>query len=118
MAASAWGIAQYLSSRPPDSAAKSESQRRPEAASTASREIGIRAGTSFTTRDEAFTVHVAQVAKGSVKLSVSARTGDVYRFNKAQVGGRLVVPAPDGTYYVDLLRIRGDVVYLTMSKRQ
>jgi hypothetical protein len=79
-------------------------------------EVAVRAGESFTTRDGVFTVHVTQVAGRMIKLTVSASRGDVYRFDKAEVGRRLVVPAPDATYFLDLLRIRGNVVYLTMSR--
>lgn len=76
----------------------------------------VRVGTAITTRDGAFTIRVDRVTGRTVKLTVSARAGDVYRFDKAEVGRRLVVPAPDATYYVDIASVRGAVVHLGMSR--
>jgi hypothetical protein len=76
----------------------------------------VRSGTSITTPDGAFTIRVDRVTGRTVKLTVSAEAGDVYRFDKAEVGRRLVVPAPDATYYVDLASVRGNVVHLGMSR--
>lgn len=115
IALGAWGLARFSVS-PRDRA--TEERPHPPPAPTAPPEIGIRAGASFTTADGRFTVRVTRVAKPMVALTVSATTGDVYRFDKAEVGRRLVVPAPDATYFLDLHRIRGDTVYMTMSKDQ
>ena len=113
----AWGLTKFRVS-PPDRATSVEEQPHPLPAPTPPPEIGIKAGASFTTADGRFTVRVTRIAKPTVTLTVSATTGDVYRFNKAEVGRRLVVPAPDATYFLDLHRIHGDTVYVTMSKDQ
>lgn len=80
-------------------------------------ETGIRAGRSVTTSDGAFTIRVERIAGTTVTLTVSTKTGDVYRFDKAVIGRRLVVPMPEAIYDLDLLRVRSNVVYLTMSRR-
>ncbi|GAB3357634.1 hypothetical protein GCM10027430_27140 [Lysobacter tyrosinilyticus] len=116
--AGAWGIVQLLALSPPERGANTVGQLPLPQVSMAPSEVAIRAGASFTTTDGRFTVHVTQVAKTTVTLTVSAKTGDVYHFNKAEIGRRLVVPAPDATYFLDLHRIRGNTIYLTMSKRQ
>lgn len=76
----------------------------------------VRSGTSITTPDGAFTIRVDRVTGRTVKLTVSAEAGDVYRFDKAEVGRRLVVPAPDATYYVDIASVHGTVVHLGMTR--
>jgi hypothetical protein len=112
----AWAVTQYLHFTPWGQSADTEGQRQPTASTIVLPEVGIRSGTSVTTPDGVFTVKVDQIVGAKVGLTVSTRTKDVYRFKKAEVGRRLVVIAPDATYYVDVLRIRGNVVYLAMSR--
>jgi hypothetical protein len=118
IAASTWAVVHYLRSvvpeQPIQTAAPSEAASSPIILA----ETGVRPGASVKTADGVFTVRVDRVTGRTVKLTVSAEVGDVYRFNKAEVGRRLVVPAHDATYYVDLVRIRGDTVYLTMSRSE
>jgi len=114
----AWAVAQYLHFTPRGRATDTGSQFQSTSSPVVLPEIGIKSGASVTAADGAFTIQVDQVVGSTANLTVSARTKDVYRFKKAQVGRRLVVPAPDATYYIDVLRIRGNVVYLTMSRQR
>jgi hypothetical protein len=118
----AWAIAQYLHFNPPVQTTDTEVQLQPSgslerSSSIVLAETGVRSGTSVDALDGAFTVRIDQVVGATVNLTVSATTKDVYRFKKAEAGRRLVIPAPDATYYLDVLRIRGNVVYLTMSRQ-
>ncbi|GAB3094811.1 hypothetical protein [Lysobacter terrae] len=80
-------------------------------------ETGVRAGASVSTPDDAFSIRVERASGASARVIVSAKNGDIYRFDKAAAGSRLVVPAPHGIYHLDVLRIDGNVVYLTMIRR-
>lgn len=79
-------------------------------------ETAVKAGASVSTPDDAFSIRVERASAGTARLIVTAKTGDVYRFDKAAAGARLVVPAPHGIYHLDVLRIRGNVVHLTMIR--
>lgn len=87
------------------------------AATIVLQETGIRIGASATTPDGAFTIRVERISGRTVRLVVKAKIGDVYVFDKAEPGRRLVVPAPDATYDLDLLRVSGKVAYVAMSRR-
>lgn len=118
IAAGTWAVVHYLRFVPPEQTTSAALRPQPTSSPIVLAEAGVRAGASVTTADGVFTIRVDRVKGGTVKLTVSAKAGDVYRFDKAEVGRRLVVPAPDATYYVDLMRIRGNTVYLTMSKNE
>lgn len=118
VAVGAWAIASHLPSAPLTQPAETKNQIRPAPRPLHPAEISVRSGTSVTTPDGVFTIQAAQIAGNTVKVTVSAKAGDVYRFNKAEVGRRLVIPAPDATYYLDLIRIHGNTVYFAMSKHR
>jgi hypothetical protein len=79
-------------------------------------ETGIRVGNSVTSSDGQVTIHVSDVQDDSVALSVTLGSEVAQTFKKVQVGRRLAVTGPSGTYYVDLLGTRGNMVDLTVSK--
>lgn len=95
---------------------KQQVQQPPVSAAVLS-ETGIKAGKAVSTEGGAFTIRVDRVSGATAKLIVSAKIGDVYRFDKVEAGSRLVVPAPDAMYDVDVVRIRSNTVYVAMSRR-
>lgn len=113
----ALAITHYLRLSPQEVPAETSNEPQSTASPVAVPEISVRSGASATALGGSYTIRVNQISGSTVNLTVSSERQDVYRFNKAEVGRRLVVPAPDATYYVDLLRVRGNTVYLTMSKR-
>lgn len=114
----AWAVVQYLHFTPRGRVTDTGSQFQPTSSPVVLPEIGIKSGGSVTAANGAFTIQVDRIVGSAANLTVSARTKDVYRFKKAEVGRRLMVPAPDATYYIDVLRIRDNVVYLTMSRQR
>ena len=78
-------------------------------------EITIRAGTSVRAPIGDFSIKVERVAKESASLIVSSDTKDTYRFKTAMAGQRLMIPSHDGTYYLDIKRVGGGAVSLTMG---
>ena len=78
-------------------------------------EITVRAGTSVRAPIGDFSIKVDRVAKASASLIVSSDTKDTYRFKKAIAGQRLMIPSHDGTYYLDIKRVGGGAVSLTMG---
>jgi hypothetical protein len=81
-------------------------------------EVALRAGTSADAPLGAFTIRIDSVANDSAGITVLSETKDTYRFRKAQAGHRLMIPAPDGTYHLDVLRIERNTAYLAMGKQQ
>ena len=78
-------------------------------------EITVLAGTSVRAPIGAFSIKADRVAKESASLIVSSDTKDTYRFKKATAGQRLMIPSHDGTYYLDIKRVGGGAVSLTMG---
>ena len=78
-------------------------------------EITVRAGTSAKAPIGDFSIRVNRVAKQSASLVVSSGTKDTYRFKNAMAGQRLMIPSHDGTYYLDVKRVGGGAVSLTMG---
>lgn len=114
LALCAWAYAEYQDSDRRKQLANSQ----PTAAVVVLGETGIKAGKAVTTEGGVFTVRVDSVSGTTARLIVSARTGDVYRFDKVQAGRRLVIPAPDALYDVDVISIRSNMVRLAMSRRR
>lgn len=113
LAACAWAFVNY---RPPGNL-KQQVQQQPVPAAVVLNETGIKAGRGVSTEGGVFTIRADRVSGATAKLTVSAKIGDVYRFDKVVAGSRLVVPAPDSMYDVDVVRIRDNIVYVAMSKR-
>ncbi|MCS4280373.1 hypothetical protein [Stenotrophomonas rhizophila] len=78
-------------------------------------ETGVRAGNSVTSSDGHVIIHIASVLDDSAALSVTLGS-ETQSFKKVRVGQRLTVAGLSGTYYVDLLGTRGNMVDLTVSK--
>ena len=78
-------------------------------------EITVRAGTSAKAPIGDFSIRVVRVAKESASLVVSSGSKDTYRFKKAMAGQRLMIPSHDGTYYIDIKRVGGGAVSLSMG---
>ena len=66
---------------------------------------------------DAPSIRADRISGALISLTITSETQDTYRFNKSSVGQRLMIPAHDGTYYLDIVRVRGDVVDLTMGKQ-
>lgn len=79
-------------------------------------ETGVRAGNSVTSSDGHVIIHIASVLDDSAALSVTLGSEVTQSFKKVRVGHRLTVAGLSGTYYVDLLGTRGNMVDLTVSK--
>ena len=111
--AGAWAVDHYLHA--PRNV--SEKVNHPSELAVVLMKAGVPIGKKVTTTDGVCTIQVTNITGPMVKLTVTTRIGDTYRFDKAMAGRRLVVPTPTALYYVDLLRIRGNRVDLAVSKR-
>ena len=80
-------------------------------------ETSVPIGNKVTTTDGACTIQVTSINGTLANLTVTTRHGDTHRFDKAVAGRRLVVPTPTALYYVDVFRVRGNRVDLSVSKR-
>ena len=87
----------------------------PEPITLVAPELTLRAGTSVKAPIGHFSIKVDRVAKESASLIVSSDSKDTYRFKKAMAGQRLMIPSHDGTYYLDIKRVGGGAVSLTMG---
>ncbi|EPG2415384.1 hypothetical protein QEK82_000302 [Stenotrophomonas maltophilia] len=79
-------------------------------------ETGVNTGNSATTTDGLCTVHVISAAEAGVSLSVTLGSAPPQLFKSVAIGGRIIVRGDTANYYVDLLRARGGIVDLTVSK--
>ena len=117
LALAAWAASNHLR------ATAARSSAPPVTASAAPRpilqpETALTPGAPVTTPDGIFTLRAERIGHGTARLVVTAKTGDVYRFDKAKPGSRLVVPAPHGTFHLDVLRISGNAVHVTMKREE
>lgn len=79
-------------------------------------ETGVNTGSSVTTKDGGCIVHVISASEDKVSLSVTVGSAAPQVFNGALIGKRIVVRVAAESYYVDLLRVRGGIVDLAISK--
>lgn len=79
-------------------------------------ETGVNSGNSVTTSDGLCTVHVISATDGVVSIRVTLGSAPPLSFKTAKIGSRVVVRGANVTYYIDLLRSRGGIVDLTISK--
>lgn len=87
----------------------------PIAAVPVAPDITVSIGTPVQAPIGDFSIRVDRVAKQAASLIVSSGTKDTYRFKKAMAGQRLMIPSHDGTYYLDIKRVGGGAVTLTMG---
>lgn len=79
--------------------------------------VSVPAGTSVEAPIAGFSLKAERVSDASADLTVTSATRDTYRFKDSSAGQRLVIPAHDGTYYLDIVRVQGNVVDLTMRRQ-
>ena len=79
--------------------------------------ISVPAGTSVKAPIGHFSIQAERVSNTTVNLTITSDTKDTYHFKKSSVGQRLMIPTHDGTYYLDIVRIQGKAVDLTMGKQ-
>jgi hypothetical protein len=79
--------------------------------------VSVPAGTSVEAPIAGYSLKAERVSDTSADLTVTSATRDTYRFKDSSAGQRLVIPAHDGTYYLDIVRVQGNVVDLTMRRQ-
>jgi hypothetical protein len=79
-------------------------------------EIGVNSGNAVTTSDGICTVRVISTSGAEVSLRVTVGVAEVQYFKAIKTGERVVVHGENSIYYIDILRARGDIVDLTISK--
>ncbi|MCC4589975.1 hypothetical protein LL974_02370 [Xanthomonas campestris pv. cannae] len=79
-------------------------------------ETGVNFGNSVTTSDGLCTVHVISATGDNASIRVTLGSAPPLSFKTATIGSRIVVRGVNAIYYIDLLRNRGGIVDLTVSK--
>jgi hypothetical protein len=79
-------------------------------------ETGVNSGNSVTTSDGLCTVHVISTTEASASVRVTVGSAPPQSFKTAKIGERIVVRGANASYYIDLLRTRGGIVDVTISK--
>jgi len=81
-------------------------------------EAGVFEKASVTTNDGRCNIRVVSVSGDSVTLAVTIDSLAPVVFKNEQVGSRVTADAGDKVYYIDLHRIRGNIVDLSVYKRK
>jgi hypothetical protein len=104
---------QKLRTSPPVNPAYSEKE-----SSLALAQTGVIESGSVTTYDGRCSIHIVRVSERFVTLSIAVDSRKPALFENQEVGTRVPVDAGDKTYYVDLHRVRGDIVDLAVYQRR
>ena len=81
-------------------------------------EAGVFESASITTNDGRCSIRVDRVSGDRVTLSVAVDALAPVVYENKQVGTRVAVDAGDKLYYVDLHRVRGNIVDLSVHQRK
>lgn len=73
---------------------------------------GVFAGSSVTTRDGRCIVRIISASESSISLSVAIDSNKPAEFRDQRPGDRVTIEASGRIYYVDLHRVRGNIVDL------
>lgn len=76
-------------------------------------QTGVFENASVTTRDGRCNIGIARVSGDQVTLSVAIDAQPARTFERQRVGSRVPVDAGDSIYYIDLHRVRGNIVDLS-----
>lgn len=79
-------------------------------------ETGVFEGSSATTSDGRVAVKITQVLGDVVSLSITLDAALPIEFKKQAIGSRIAVDAGSLTYFVDLQRVRGNIVDIIISR--
>ena len=81
-------------------------------------ETGVAEGTSVTTGDGRLSIHVKMAIGNSVRLLTTLDSAKSVEQMIASIGDRLTIEAADKVYYIDLRRVRGGIVDLSVAQRR
>lgn len=81
-------------------------------------QTGAFQNSSVTTRDGRCSIRILRISGEQVSLSVSVDANPPKEFERRPVGTRVSVDAGNDVYYIDLHRVRGNIVDLSVSRRK
>jgi hypothetical protein len=81
-------------------------------------ETGVFEGTAATTIDGVCQIAIGRVIGANVDLTVAMGSGKPEIFKGIHSGDRITQKYMNGSYFIDIHRIRGNIVDLTVSKSQ
>jgi hypothetical protein len=81
-------------------------------------ETGVFEGTAATTIDGVCQIAIGRVVGANIDLTVAMGGGKPEIFKGIHPGDRITQKFMNGSYFIDIHRIRGDIVDLTVSKSQ
>lgn len=80
-------------------------------------ETGVFEGASITTSDGRCTVRITSADVSKISLSVIVNSNDPIMFKGRLPGDRIAVDGGDFVYYIDLHRVRGNIVDLEVYRQ-
>lgn len=81
-------------------------------------ETGVFENASITTNDGICSIHIVSVDQNQVTLAVTIDTASPVAYKNQKAGSRITADAGERVYYIDLHRIRGNIVDLSVHQRR
>ena len=81
-------------------------------------QVGVFLNASATTADGRCSIRIDRISGEYVTISVTVDASAPIAFDRRKVGTRVPVDAGDRFYYIDLHRVRGDIVDLSVHVRK